>query len=129
MAFDQQSGSEAGKKSKRGQGKEIKELREIYSNLLKKNQDKLQNWFDEVGKEDPAKAIDLLIKMSAFVLPKYRQVEFDIVQEKNINVIDLGNGQNPKVQLFDYSSMTTEQLRILKENPQLKENIDETTGT
>ena len=75
MAFDKDTGASAGKKSKRGSSKQINEIREVYSELLHNNKDKLQEWFDEVGKQDPAKALDLMLKMSAFVLPKYKLVE------------------------------------------------------
>jgi dsRNA-specific ribonuclease len=75
MAFDKDTGASAGKKSKRGSSKQINEIREVYSDLLHNNKDKLQEWFDEVGKQDPAKALDLMLKMSAFVLPKYKLVE------------------------------------------------------
>ena len=75
MAFDKDTGASAGKKSKRGSSKQINEIREVYSELLHNNKDKLQEWFDEVGKQDPAKALDLMLKMSVFVLPKYKLVE------------------------------------------------------
>ncbi|MDC0339393.1 hypothetical protein OAN33_07645 [Flavobacteriales bacterium] len=75
MAFDKDTGASAGKKSKRGSSKQINEIREVYCELLHNNKDKLQEWFDEVGKQDPAKALDLMLKMSAFVLPKYKLVE------------------------------------------------------
>ena len=80
MAFDKDTGASAGKKSKRGSSKQINEIREVYSELLQNNKDKLQAWFDEVGREDPAKALDLMLKMSAFVLPKYKLVESKVFE-------------------------------------------------
>ena len=80
MAFDKDTGASAGKKSKRGSSKQINEIREVYSELLQNNKDKLQEWFDEVGKQDPAKALDLMLKMSAFVLPKYKLVESKVFE-------------------------------------------------
>jgi len=80
MAFDKDTGASAGKKSKRGSSKQINEIREVYSELLHNNKDKLQEWFDEVGKQDPAKALDLMLKMSAFVLPKYKLVESKVLE-------------------------------------------------
>ena len=81
MAFDKDTGASAGKKSKRGSSKQINEIREVYSELLHNNKDKLQEWFDEVGKQDPAKALDLMLKMSAFVLPKYKLVESKVLEK------------------------------------------------
>ena len=60
MAFDKDTGASAGKKSKRGSSKQINEIREVYSELLHNNKDKLQEWFDEVGKYLPVKYIELL---------------------------------------------------------------------
>jgi len=99
MAFDKNTGSKAGKKSKRGSGKEVKELREIYSELLNDNKDKLQGWIDEVGETDPAKAVDLLIKLSSFVLPKFRQVDYELSNDNVVNVINLGSGVNPEYEM------------------------------
>ena len=81
MAFDKDTGASAGKKSKRGSSKQINEIREVYSELLHNNKDKLQEWFNEVGKQDPAKALDLMLKMSAFVLPKYKLVESKVFEK------------------------------------------------
>tara|TARA_B110000037_G_C16888737_1_gene411221 strand:- start:401 stop:679 length:279 start_codon:yes stop_codon:yes gene_type:complete len=80
MAFDKETARKAGKKSKRGSSKEINELREVYIDLLDKNKDKLQEWLNEVGKDDPAKALDLIIKMTAFVVPKYRLTESKVLE-------------------------------------------------
>ncbi len=41
MAFDKDTGASAGKKSKRGSSKQINEIREVYSELLHNNKDKL----------------------------------------------------------------------------------------
>ena len=86
MAFDKDTGASAGKKSKRGSSKQINEIREVYSELLHNNKDKLQAWFDEVGREDPAKALDLMLKMSAFVLPKYKLVESKVFESSEPKV-------------------------------------------
>ena len=86
MAFDKDTGASAGKKSKRGSSKQINEIREVYSELLHNNKDKLQEWFDEVGKQDPAKALDLMLKMSAFVLPKYKLVESKVFEKSEQKV-------------------------------------------
>ena len=86
MAFDKDTGASAGKKSKRGSSKQINEIREVYSELLHNNKDKLQEWFDEVGKQDPAKALDLMLKMSAFVLPKYKLVESKVFEKSEPKV-------------------------------------------
>jgi len=106
MAFNKETASSAGKKSKRGSGKEVKEIREVFSELLNDNKDKLQGWIDEVGETDPAKAIDLLIKLTSFVLPKFRQVEYVIPNDVNLE----------EEKELDYSKLKEETLRDLVDN-------------
>ena len=40
----------------------------------------------EVEKQDPAKALDLMLKMSAFVLPKYKLVESKVFEKSEPKV-------------------------------------------
>jgi len=100
MGFDKETASLAGKKSKRGQDNNLKEIRETFRNILENNQPNIQNWLEEVAKNDPAKALDLLLKMSSFVVSKPRSVELEVDISKDyktkwaqpINIIDLGAG-------------------------------------
>tara|TARA_R110001632_G_scaffold99335_1_gene206064 strand:- start:563 stop:847 length:285 start_codon:yes stop_codon:yes gene_type:complete len=75
MAFDKDSGKEAGKKSKRGQDTQLKELRECYSDILENNKGNIQNWIDKIAQNDPAKALELIIKLGSYVIPKPRTIE------------------------------------------------------
>jgi len=97
MAFDNETGKKAGKLSKRGADTQLKELRDFYSNLLENNQDNIQNWFDAVAKKDPAKALELILKLSSFIIPKPRTIELKNSIEVDFNpiVINLGTGINP----------------------------------
>lgn len=52
-----------------------KEVRQQFEHLLNNNVDKLQNLFDKVAEENPTKAIELILKISEFVLPKLRSTE------------------------------------------------------
>ena len=63
MAFDTETGKEAGKKSKRGQDTQLKELRECYSEILENNKGNIQEWIDKVAETDPAKALELILKL------------------------------------------------------------------
>ncbi len=47
-----------------------KEVRQQFEHLLSNNIEKLQSLFDRVAAENPTKAIELILKMSEFVLPK-----------------------------------------------------------
>lgn len=52
--------------------KTTKEIRDSYQILIEQNIDKLQNWIDVIGKENPTKAIEIILKLSEFVVPKIK---------------------------------------------------------
>jgi predicted KAP-like P-loop ATPase len=87
MAFDKETASKAGKKSKRNKGNEVLELRTHFIDLLTTNKENLQKWIDEVAETDPAKALELIIKMSAFVIPKLRTVELKNGEDESSEII------------------------------------------
>ena len=74
-----------GGRTKGTPNKVTQEVRECYKHLLNNNIHKLQTWIDEVGETNPAKALDIMLKMSEFVIPKLNRVE--VVEEKEpINI-------------------------------------------
>ena len=78
MAFNSETGAIAGSKSKRGTDNQLREIREVYFNLLEDNTDNIQKWLNEVAEQDPAKALELLLKISSFVIPKPKTVQISI---------------------------------------------------
>ena len=57
--------------------------------------DKVQELFDKVAEKSPQKALELLLKLSEFALPKLRAIEVNNEPEDkqtslNINIIDTG---------------------------------------
>lgn len=75
MGFNSKQGKEAGSKSKRGNDKQSEAIRTVFTSILNNNTNNLQKWIDEVAKDNPSKAIELILKMSNYVLPKLRQTE------------------------------------------------------
>ena len=72
--------SKGGKRTNAGRPKgtpnrTTKEVRQQFEHLLNNNIDKLQSLFDKVAEENPTKAIELILKISEFVLPKLKAVE------------------------------------------------------
>ena len=70
-------------------------LREAFTVLLEDNMVKVQELFDKVAEKNPQKALELLLKLSEFALPKLRAIEVNNEQEDkqtslNINIIDTG---------------------------------------
>ena len=68
--FTKETAALAGKKSKRGKDANVSTIRNLYSEFLNNNTDKIQELFDKVAQEDAAKGLELLLKVSAFVIPK-----------------------------------------------------------
>ena len=71
-------------------------LREAYSDLLENNISRVQELFDKVAEKNPEKALELLLKLSEFALPKLRAIEVNNELEEamhtslDINIIDTG---------------------------------------
>ena len=71
-------------------------LREAFRELLEDNMGRLQELLDKVAEKNPQKAIELMLKLSEFVLPKLRAIEVNNESEEamhtslDINIIDTG---------------------------------------
>lgn len=52
------------------------DIKKAFTTLLKANMDNLNTWLNETAKENPAKAMELVLKMSEFLLPKLKQQEY-----------------------------------------------------
>jgi len=50
-------------------------VRDVFSTFVDANADKVQQLFDRVAARDPAKALDLLARLSEFVIPKLARTE------------------------------------------------------
>ena len=83
MPFNKETASKAGKKSKRGKDKQLNELRGFYKGLLEANKGNIQVWLDSTAEKDPAKALELIIKMSSFVIPKPKTVLLEHPDEED----------------------------------------------
>ena len=88
MGFNKETAKAAGSKSKRGSNEQIKELRGLFLDVLDDNKSNIQVWIGEVAEKDPAKALELLLKFSTFVIPKPKLTEYieDQVQRKPVRI-------------------------------------------
>ncbi|MDT0646322.1 hypothetical protein RM545_06435 [Zunongwangia sp. F260] len=84
MPFTKETASKAGSSSSRRgiPNKATSEIRESYKLLIENNLDNMTAWLKSIGKENPEKAFDILIKMSDFIVPKLSRQELKIEQEK-----------------------------------------------
>lgn len=53
-------------------------IKKAYTDLLTNNIPKIQRWLDRVAREDPAKALDFLLRLSPFVVPKKNETDLTI---------------------------------------------------
>ena len=88
MGFNKETAKAAGAKSKRGTNEQVKELRGLFLDVLDNNKSNIQYWIDEVAEKDPAKALELLLKFSTFVIPKpkIQELKEDQEQRKSVRV-------------------------------------------
>ena len=89
------TGIKYGGRQKGTANKATTRLREAYSDLLENNISRVQELFDKVAEKNPEKALELLLKLSEFALPKLRAIEVNNEPEDkhtslNINIIDTG---------------------------------------
>ena len=55
--------------------KTTKQIREAYQKLTEDNLDRMSIWISQVASEDPAKAMDIMIKLSEYIIPKLARTE------------------------------------------------------
>jgi hypothetical protein len=54
-----------------------RDIRAVFSAFVEHNAERAQELFDQVAEKDPAKALDLLAKMSEFVVPRLSRSTVD----------------------------------------------------
>ena len=69
-----QSGNPNGRK-KGTLNKNTKQIREAYQKLTEDNLDNMNRWLMQTAQEDPAKALDLMLKLSEYIIPKLARQE------------------------------------------------------
>jgi hypothetical protein len=89
MAKGFQIGDENAGRPKGTQNKEAKAIREAFAKLLEGKMEDVEGWLDEIRENDPAKAFDLMLKMTDFILPKLKAVETTINTEEGISSIKI----------------------------------------
>lgn len=98
---------ESGNLNGRPQGakdKVQKDIKQAYQSLVEGNLSNIESWLNEVAVKDPGKAIELLLKLSEFILPKIKSIQLDA----NIN--------KPQMIIYrDVSGMTREEIANLKD--------------
>ena len=55
--------------------KNTKQIREAYQLLTEQNLENMNRWLQQTAQEDPAKAMDLMLKLSEYIIPKLARTE------------------------------------------------------
>lgn len=60
---------------KGSKNKATQHIREAYQKLTEDNLDRMSIWNSQVASEDPAKAMDIMIRLSEYIIPKLARQE------------------------------------------------------
>jgi hypothetical protein len=52
-----------------------KEIRDAFEMLIHDNIDNMKVWLSDVGEEDPERALNIMVKMAEFIVPKLQRTE------------------------------------------------------
>lgn len=64
-----------------------KEIREAFQNLVEGNLANIEIWLTATAEKDPAKALDFILKLSEYLVPKLKAVELSTGLNTDIIVI------------------------------------------
>ena len=63
------------------------EIREAFEMLMTDNLDNMKIWWSDVANEDPERALNIMIKMAEFIVPKLQRTEVKAeVTDKSITI-------------------------------------------
>jgi hypothetical protein len=78
--------AKTGGRSKGTPNKTTGELRESINFVLNSNKDKMNEWITRVAKNSPDKALDLMIKLAEFTLPKLNRTTLSGDEDNPLNI-------------------------------------------
>lgn len=90
MAFKKgESGNPEGRPSG-AKDKVQSDIKQAFQSLVEGNLTNIESWLNEVAAKDPGKAIEMLLKLSEFILPKIRTIDLN-AQLKTKQTIEYKN--------------------------------------
>ena len=60
---------------KGSKNKKTEAIREAYQKLTENNLESMSIWLSQVASEDPAKAMDIMLRLSEYIIPKLARTE------------------------------------------------------
>lgn len=73
-----------GGRPKGSPNRQTNRIKQAYCDLIENNLENIQRWLTQTAQDNPGKALDLLIKLSPFVLPRKMEGEINIDNPFNI---------------------------------------------
>lgn len=77
--------------------KATSEIKEAYQQLLENNLENMQTWLARMATEDEGKALDFMLKLSEYILPKLARQELTGAEGKDLN-FTFKFGEKPKTE-------------------------------
>ena len=59
-------------------------IREKFNDVLENQLDNLDGWLTEIAKDDPKAALDMIVKLAEYCLPKLSRVQSEVEQIQDI---------------------------------------------
>lgn len=75
-----------------------KRIKDAYTKVVNDNVDNLNDWLLDIATNNKPKAVELLTKLTEYVLPKLNRDEIMMIEE---------------VKEYDYSKLTDDELKLL----------------
>jgi hypothetical protein len=72
------------------------DIKQAYQSLIEGNLSNIEKWLNEVATKDPGRAIDLMLRLSDFILPKLKAVELKTDFAEPLHQIIVVNDQETK---------------------------------
>jgi hypothetical protein len=62
-----------------------KDIKQAFQSLIENNLSNIEKWLNEVAVDNPAKALDIILKLTEFILPKMKAMELTEENEQSEN--------------------------------------------
>jgi len=69
-------GIKTGGRTKGKENKNTADIKQAYQSLLENNLSNIEIWLSTVAKDNPSKALDFMLRLSEFIVPKQKAIEF-----------------------------------------------------
>lgn len=66
-----------------------REMREVMGSVVEGNAERIQVLFDEIANEDPARAVELWLRMASFVIPKPSPLTPEQTDDTTVDSIEI----------------------------------------